>query len=156
MSYVKHRQPPQCRPQNPPGMDRVSKWRRINRACVSRVRRAGFGANGVASNLRVRGSRKESATKGCDECVTKHSHVLLRMKCRASIPPTTVCSARNPIKKILLAAAFELLSDRGEVSPKRWQDDYLAAFAQAAGLTLVTFDQTLARRVFPSILLRED
>jgi toxin-antitoxin system PIN domain toxin len=30
-------------------------------------------------------------------------------------------------------------------SPKRWADAYLAAFASVAGLTLVTFDQALAR-----------
>jgi toxin-antitoxin system PIN domain toxin len=39
-------------------------------------------------------------------------------------------------------------------SPKAWADAYLAAFAEAAGLTLVTFDQTLAGRVKGAILLR--
>jgi toxin-antitoxin system PIN domain toxin len=39
-------------------------------------------------------------------------------------------------------------------SPKAWADAYLAAFAEAAGLTLVTFDQTLAGKVNGSILLR--
>lgn len=39
-------------------------------------------------------------------------------------------------------------------SPKAWADAYLAAFAEAAGLTLVTFDQTLAGKVNGAILLR--
>lgn len=32
------------------------------------------------------------------------------------------------------------------VSPKVWADAYLMGFAQAAGLTLVTFDRALARK----------
>ena len=38
-------------------------------------------------------------------------------------------------------------------STKEWADEYLAAFAEAAGLTLVTFDRALARRARGSILL---
>jgi toxin-antitoxin system PIN domain toxin len=39
------------------------------------------------------------------------------------------------------------------VAPKLWADAYLAAFAEAAGLTLVTFDRALAGRVAGSVLL---
>ena len=39
------------------------------------------------------------------------------------------------------------------VAPKLWADAYLAAFAEAAGLTLVTFDRALAGRVPDSVLL---
>lgn len=45
-------------------------------------------------------------------------------------------------------------TDRDEVSPKLWADGYLAAFAEAGGYTLVTFDKALARRVRGSELLR--
>ena len=45
------------------------------------------------------------------------------------------------------------LSDRDEVSPKRWNDDYLIAFAEAAGLTLVTFDRVMAGRANKAVLL---
>lgn len=38
-------------------------------------------------------------------------------------------------------------------SPKTWADAYLAAFAAAAGLTLVTFDRALAGKVRDSVLL---
>ena len=38
-------------------------------------------------------------------------------------------------------------------SPKEWADAYLAAFAEAAHLTLVTFDRALAGRTPGSILL---
>jgi len=40
-----------------------------------------------------------------------------------------------------LEKLFEEFSRRGGRSPKLWADAYLAAFARAAGLTLVTFDQ---------------
>ena len=39
------------------------------------------------------------------------------------------------------------------VAPKVWMDAYLAAFSEAAGLTLVTFDRALAGRVAGGILL---
>jgi len=45
------------------------------------------------------------------------------------------------------------ISNRDEVSPQRWTDDYLAAFAEASNLKLVTFDRALAGRVPSSILL---
>ena len=41
-----------------------------------------------------------------------------------------------------------------ERSPKRWNDAYLAAFAETAGLTLVTFDKALAGKTSDSILLK--
>lgn len=53
-----------------------------------------------------------------------------------------------------LALRFHNVSDRDEISPKRWADDYILAFAEAANLTLVTFDRALAARASISILLR--
>ncbi len=41
----------------------------------------------------------------------------------------------------------------GSVAPKAWMDAYLAAFAEAGGLTLVTFDKALAGRVTGAVLL---
>ncbi len=38
-------------------------------------------------------------------------------------------------------------------SPKVWADAYLLAFAQAAGLTLVTFDRALGSRTGASVVL---
>ena len=52
---------------------------------------------------------------------------------------------------------FQELSSKGRPSPKLWADAYLAAFARAAGLTLVTFDRGF--EVIPSvraIILRGD
>jgi predicted nucleic acid-binding protein len=43
---------------------------------------------------------------------------------------------------------------KGESSTKEWADAYLAAFAELAGLRLVTFDQALAARAKGSILLK--
>ena len=40
---------------------------------------------------------------------------------------------------------FEAFSSQPHPSPKLWADAYLAAFARAAGLTLVTFDRALQR-----------
>ncbi len=54
---------------------------------------------------------------------------------------------------VSLSAAFERVSSRDEISPKRWTDDYLAAFATQSGLTLVTFDHQLARRSPGGLLL---
>jgi len=39
------------------------------------------------------------------------------------------------------------------IAPKMWMDAYLAAFAEAAGLRLVTFDRALAGSVEGSVLL---
>ena len=49
---------------------------------------------------------------------------------------------------------FRLRTNRVEASPKQWADSYVAAFAEAAGLTLVTFDKALAGRAKGSILLK--
>jgi predicted nucleic acid-binding protein len=38
-------------------------------------------------------------------------------------------------------------------SPKAWADAYLAAFAEASCLTLVTFDRALAGKVKGAVLL---
>jgi uncharacterized protein len=39
------------------------------------------------------------------------------------------------------------------ISPRVWMDSYLAAFAEAAGLTLVTFDRALAGKSKGALLL---
>ncbi len=39
------------------------------------------------------------------------------------------------------------------VAPKMWMDAYLAAFAETAGLTLVTFDKALAGKAKGAVLL---
>lgn len=48
---------------------------------------------------------------------------------------------------------FRTLSYSHLPSPKLWNDAYLSAFATEAGLTLVTFDQALAKRTPNAILL---
>lgn len=52
-----------------------------------------------------------------------------------------------------LEGTFQRGSVTDERSPKRWSDAYLAAFAETAGLTLVTFDQALAGKVKGAVLL---
>jgi hypothetical protein len=49
---------------------------------------------------------------------------------------------------------FRRHTDRAEASTKQWADGYLTAFAEAANLTLVTFDRALASRVEGAVLLR--
>lgn len=49
-----------------------------------------------------------------------------------------------------LDAVWRTLSARDDTSHKLWTDDYLAAFAQAAGATLATLDRKMARR-YPSV-----
>jgi toxin-antitoxin system PIN domain toxin len=49
--------------------------------------------------------------------------------------------------------AFRRLTDRDEASTKQWADGYLAAFAETAQLTLVTFDRALAGKVTGAVLL---
>jgi len=39
------------------------------------------------------------------------------------------------------------------VAPKQWADAYLAAFAEAANLTLVTFGRVLAGKAKGAVLL---
>jgi toxin-antitoxin system PIN domain toxin len=44
---------------------------------------------------------------------------------------------------------------KDETSTKEWADAYLAAFAESAGLRLVTFDRALAARTKGAILLKQ-
>jgi hypothetical protein len=50
--------------------------------------------------------------------------------------------------------AFERRTMRSTPSPKEWADAYLAAFAEAGGLTLVTLDRALAAKVKGAVLIR--
>jgi predicted nucleic acid-binding protein len=52
-----------------------------------------------------------------------------------------------------LEAELRALTAGAASSPKTWMDAYLAAFAEAANLTLVTFDRTLAGKVKGAMLL---
>ncbi|WP_166984052.1 TA system VapC family ribonuclease toxin [Paramicrobacterium fandaimingii] len=45
-----------------------------------------------------------------------------------------------------LESVWRTLSARGDTSHKLWTDDYLAAFAQARGLSVVTLDRAFAGR----------
>jgi toxin-antitoxin system PIN domain toxin len=49
-----------------------------------------------------------------------------------------------------LEPVWRALSARDDKSHKLWTDDYLAAFAQAGGLSLATLDQQFVRR-YPSV-----
>src|SRR6516165_11396100 len=49
--------------------------------------------------------------------------------------------------------AFRARTQLLEPAPKTWTDAYLAAFAETAGLTLVTFDKALARKAKGAVLL---
>ena len=53
-----------------------------------------------------------------------------------------------------LQQVLRQISSRDEISPNRWTDDYLSAFAQSANLTLVTLDKALAARTPGSLLLK--
>ena len=64
----------------------------------------------------------------------------------------------NPANRMMdeprgIDSAFRRHADRDEASTKQWADGYLAAFAEAAGITLVTFDRALAGRVKGALLL---
>jgi len=48
---------------------------------------------------------------------------------------------------------FRRLTDRKESSTKQWADGYLAAFAAAAAIQLVTFDRALAGKAKGAVLL---
>jgi toxin-antitoxin system PIN domain toxin len=52
-----------------------------------------------------------------------------------------------------LDAAFRKLTSANAPSPNVWADAYLAAFAEAAELTLVTFDKALAEKTHGAVLL---
>lgn len=49
---------------------------------------------------------------------------------------------------------FRSLSESKQPSPKDWPDSYISAFAQVAGLQLVTFDRALHNRTSGSLLLK--
>jgi toxin-antitoxin system PIN domain toxin len=49
--------------------------------------------------------------------------------------------------------AFEQRTMADASSPKEWMDAYLAAFAETAGIQLVTFDHALAAKVKGAVLL---
>jgi len=53
-----------------------------------------------------------------------------------------------------IEAAFRDLTQSGQAAPKDWADSYLAAFAVAAQLTLVTFDQALSSKTRQPVLLK--
>jgi len=64
----------------------------------------------------------------------------------------------NPANRMMeephgLDRLFRQLTDRNETSTKQWADGYLAAFAAAAGIQLVTFDRALAKNVRDAVLL---
>jgi uncharacterized protein len=52
-----------------------------------------------------------------------------------------------------LETQFRVLTRSSNPSPKDWADSYLSAFADAAGLRLVTFDQALKQKASNVILL---
>lgn len=52
-----------------------------------------------------------------------------------------------------LNAALRQRTSLDSPSPKTWMDAYLAAFAEAANLTLVTFDRALAGKAKGAVLL---
>ena len=51
-------------------------------------------------------------------------------------------------------AEFRGLSRRLHAEPKLWADAYLAAFANAENMRLVTFDRALAAKLEDPVLLR--
>jgi toxin-antitoxin system PIN domain toxin len=52
-----------------------------------------------------------------------------------------------------LEQALRTRTKANSISPKTWTDAYLAAFAETAGLTLVTFDKALAAKTKGALLL---
>jgi hypothetical protein len=53
-----------------------------------------------------------------------------------------------------IEAPFRDLTKSGQAAPKDWADSYLAAFALAAQLTLVTFDQALSTKARQLVILK--
>jgi uncharacterized protein len=53
-----------------------------------------------------------------------------------------------------LETHFRALTRSAQVAPKDWADSYLAAFALASGLTIVTFDAALSKKAVDPLLLR--
>ena len=62
-------------------------------------------------------------------------------------------SFANEPANVELAVLFRKLSTTSEISPQRWADAYLTAFAQASEFELVTFDRALANLSRPSAIL---
>lgn len=54
-----------------------------------------------------------------------------------------------------IEAAFRRRTRLRQAAPKAWADAYLAAFAEASQLTLVTFDQAFRGKVKPLVLLAD-
>lgn len=52
-----------------------------------------------------------------------------------------------------LEVEFRAFADRTRPSPKEWADSYLAAFAAARSMELVTFDKSLSTRARQAVLL---
>jgi toxin-antitoxin system PIN domain toxin len=52
-----------------------------------------------------------------------------------------------------IETAFFRRTSTEECYPKRWNDAYLAAFAETAGITLVTFDKALSAKTSGALLL---
>jgi toxin-antitoxin system PIN domain toxin len=52
-----------------------------------------------------------------------------------------------------LDSALRARTSASLAAPKMWADDYLAAFAEVANLTLVTFDRALAGKTKRAVLL---
>ena len=55
---------------------------------------------------------------------------------------------------LMVIAVFRAISARDDNSHKLWADDYLAAFAQASGASLVTLDTKLSGR-YPSVQVEQ-
>jgi toxin-antitoxin system PIN domain toxin len=53
----------------------------------------------------------------------------------------------------MIEAELRGRTSQAMVAPKQWADAYLAAFAEAANLTLVTFDRVLAGKAKGAVLL---
>jgi hypothetical protein len=66
---------------------------------------------------------------------------------------TGVSGAKLVDEPVGIDASFRRLTSREEVSTKQWADAYLAAFAEVAQVTLVTFDRALSATVEGAILL---
>lgn len=54
-----------------------------------------------------------------------------------------------------LEQAFRVRTRQRQASPKAWADAYLAAFAETAQITLVTFDRAFRGTLRPIVLLAE-
>lgn len=64
----------------------------------------------------------------------------------------------NPSNRMIeepagIDSLFRRLTSSRQASTKQWADGYLAAFAEAAQLTLVTFDKVLAAKAEGALLL---